>query len=194
MEDPIDLESIESSAFRAYFEDGMFDIFFGLMFIINGLRTITDEPVVTLGILVAVLVPILGKRSITYPRLGQVRFRERRVKGMFRLMVVTVVAVLISVIILAFSQSTDLLEPRPLGDLVFGAMFIVITGAMGQYFEYPMLVVHGFIFAAIAFSYGQYGDDAGTVVALAGGSISMTIGVVKLASFLRRYPALPMEA
>lgn len=193
MEDPLDLENIESSAFRAYFQDGMFDILFGLMFIISGLRTITGEPVVTLLILVAVLVPVLGKRSITYPRLGHVRFGERRVKGQLRLMVVIVVAVLISAVIVAVSQSTDLLEGRLMGDLVFGAMFIVITASMGLYFEYPMLVVHGVIFAIIALVYGQYGDDAGAVVALVGGSISLIIGLTALVTFLRRYPSLPME-
>jgi hypothetical protein len=194
MEDPLDLKEIESSAFRPYFRDGMYDIFFGLMFILTGLRTIIDEPAISLLIIVAVLVPVIGKRYITNSRLGHVKFGERRVGGLLRLMALTVVAVVISAVILAIAMTTDHLEARPLVDLVFGAMFIIITAAMGRYFEYPMLVVHGIIFAVMAFSYGQYGDEAGIAAALVGGSISITIGLVSLATFMKRFPALPMEA
>lgn len=193
MEDPIDLEKLESSAFRAYFEDGMFDIFFGLMFILGGLRTITDEPAFSLLILVAVLVPVLGKRAITYPRLGRVKFREHRVKGLFRIMLVTVILVLVSAAIVGLHLSTDLLEGRLVGDLVFGAMFIGITLVMGQYFEYPLLVVHGVIFAIIALCNGLLEDDAAATVALIGGSISIIIGLTNLATFLRKYPTLSIE-
>ncbi|NIP34172.1 MAG: hypothetical protein GWN18_04540 [Thermoplasmata archaeon] len=194
MEDNLDLERIEASAFKAYFEDGMFDIFFGLMFIISGIRNLTDEPIVTLFILAAVLVPVIGKRALTYPRLGQVKFGERRVRGQLRLMVAIVVAVLITAAIVAITQFSDVLEGRLLADLAFGAMFIVVTAMMGRYFEYPFLVVHGIIFAIIAVVYGQYGDEAGVIASLVGGSISVTIGLVNMATFLRRYPRLTMEA
>lgn len=193
MEDPLDLDKLESSAFRAYFEDGMFDMFFGLMFILGAFRSMTDSPIFSLSILVAVLVPVLGKRAITYPRLGQVKFREHREKGLFRVMWVTVVLVLVSAAIFGLNSATDFLEGRLVGDLVFGIMFIGITAVLGQYFEYPVLVVHGVIFAVIALTNGLAGSDVGAVVGLVGGSISIIIGLVNLTTFLRKYPALPIE-
>ena len=193
MEDPLDLERIESSAFRAYFEDGMWDIFFGLMFITGGIRTIMDDPRYSVLIIVAILVHTLGKRYITVPRLGRVKFGQRRVKGQLQMMIVIVVAVVISAAIVALNPTTDLFEGRLLGDLVFAVMIIVVTGVMGHYWEYPQMVVHGIIFAAIMLISGQYGNDTGAIAYLVGGCVSISIGLVTLALFLKKYPPLPME-
>ena len=192
MEDPLDLEKIESSAFRAYFEDGMLDIFFGLMFIVGSIRTIMDDPRYSVLIIVAILVPNIGKRFITVPRLGHVKFGQRRVKGQLHMMIVIVMAVVISAAIVALTQTTDLFEGRLLGDLVFAVMVIVVTGVMGHYLEYPRLVVPGIIFAAIMLISGQYGNDAGAIAYLVGGCISISIGLFTLALFLKKYPLLPM--
>jgi len=193
MQEPLDLEDIESSAFRAYFEDGMLDIFFGVMFLISGVRSAFDHPIVSLLILAAVLAPILGKRYITIPRLGVVKFGAVREHRRLNLLLVIVAAVLISSLILVMSMTTDVLDGRILGDLIFGAMTIVITYSIGRFVEYPLLVVHGVIFAVIAMVSGLYGNDVSAVAWLVGGSISTLIGLANLSKFLGRYPVLPME-
>ena len=78
--DDTDLKKIESKVWTSYFKDGLWDIFFGLMLLTMGLRTLTDNVLFTFGMLAAVLVHILGKRWITVPRLGVVRFSETRRK------------------------------------------------------------------------------------------------------------------
>jgi hypothetical protein len=193
MEDPLDLERIESSAFRAYFKDGMWDTFFGIMFIVGGLRTIFDDPRLTVLIIIAVIVPVLGKHFITYPRLGHVSFGERRVRGQLYMLVIIVVAVAVSAIIVYLNQITDAFEGRLLGDMVFGAMVIVVTGVLGSFLEYPRLIVHGIIFATIMLISGHYGNDTGAIAYLIGGSVSLVIGLVTLSLFLGKYPPLPME-
>ncbi len=193
MKDPLDLEAIERSAYRSYFEDGMWDLFFGTMFIVSSIRTFSDEPWTTLLIMLAILVPILGKRYVTVPRLGEVRFAEHRERGRLRMMTIIAVAVIVSVAIMVVSSSTDWFEGRLLGDLVFGGLTIVVTAAMGHYLEYPLLVVHGIIFAVIMFISGQYGNDAGAIAYLVGGAISLSIGLFNLVGFLKHNPTLPME-
>ena len=192
MEPTLDLKEIESSAYRAYFEDGFWDIFFGVMFITGGIRTLTDNVAFTLLMIVAVAIPILGKWYITVPRLGMVKFGPRRVKGQMYMLLIILAAVIISVTILFISQSRGF-EERLLGDVVFGVMVIVVTGAMGHYFEYPRLIVHGFIFAALMLISGQYGWEAGGYAYLVGGAISLTIGLLTLGAFLKKYPPLEME-
>ena len=193
MDDPLDLDRIEASAFRAYFEDGMWDVFFGLMFVVGGLRTILDDPRLTMLIVIAVVVPNLGKYFITFPRLGHVSFGERRVRGQLYMMVVIVIAVMVSAIIVHLNQTTNAFEGRLFGDLVFGAMVIVVTGVMGRFLEYPRLVVHGIIFAVIMLVSGHHGNDIGAVAYLVGGGVSIVIGLVTLSRFLGRYPPIPME-
>lgn len=192
MEPTLDLKEIESSAHRAYFEDGMWDIFFGLMFITGGIRTLTDNVWFTLLIIVAIAVPNIGKRYITIPRLGMVKFGPRRVKRQIFMLLIILAAVVISVAILVVSQSGGL-EGRLLGDVVFGVMVIAVTGTMGHFLEYPRLIIHGFIFAAILLISGQYGLEAGGYAYLVGGTISLTIGLVTFLAFLKTYPSLAME-
>jgi hypothetical protein len=192
MEPTLDMREIESSAYRAYFEDGMWDIFFGLMFITSTIRTLTDNVWFTLLIIVAIAVPNIGKRYITIPRLGRVKFGPRRVKRQIYMLLIILAAVVISVSILLISRSGGL-EGRLLGDIVFAVMVIVVTGAMGYFLEYPRLIIHGFIFAAIMLISGQYGMEAGGYAYLLGGAISLTIGLLTLRAFLKKYPPLEME-
>jgi hypothetical protein len=191
MEAALDLKEIESSAYRAYFEDGMWDLFFGLMFLVGGLRTLFDNAWITLLIIVVVIVPNLGKWLITIPRLGRVSFGKRRLVGRIYMIIVILVAVVASVTILLLSP--DGLDGRLMGDAVFSVMVIVVTGAMGYFLEYPRMVIHGIVFAAIMLTSGQYGMETGGYAYLVGACISLTIGLLTLRSFLAKYPPLDME-
>lgn len=89
MSEQFDLKSIERRAFRSTFEDGLWDIYLGL--VMAAMAVFMYRPASgysPLNIILAVLVTILaynlyraGKRYITLPRMGQVRFgpiRKRR--------------------------------------------------------------------------------------------------------------------
>ncbi len=89
MADQFDLKSIERRAFRSTFEDGLWDMYLGL--VVAAMAVFMYRPASgysPLNIILAVLVTILaynlyraGKRYITLPRMGQVRFgpiRKRR--------------------------------------------------------------------------------------------------------------------
>ena len=89
MSDQFDLKSIERRAFRSTFEDGLWDMYLGL--VMAAMAVFMYRPASgysPLNIILAVLVTILaynlyraGKRYITLPRMGQVRFgpiRKRR--------------------------------------------------------------------------------------------------------------------
>lgn len=77
------LKELERRAYRATFEDGVYDILFGLVFLILAGIPILE----TMGIsrfpgyflfLIPILVLWLGKRHITIPRLGFVEFGPKR--------------------------------------------------------------------------------------------------------------------
>jgi hypothetical protein len=82
MSDQFDLKSIERRAFRSTFEDGLWDMYLGL--VVAAMAVFMYRPASgysPLNIILAVLVTILaynlyraGKRYITLPRMGQVRF------------------------------------------------------------------------------------------------------------------------
>ena len=83
MNQKLDLRKMEKKAWNTYYaQDGLYDILFGIMMVVGAIRTITDIPWVTLGILAGILVIPLGKRYITTPRIGRVKFGEERMGKM----------------------------------------------------------------------------------------------------------------
>ena len=84
----LDLKSIEKKVYRSFFEDGFWDIFIGMLLLGFGLgwtRIIFDimEPLYILIIsiiwtTITFLIYYLGKKFITLPRIGTVKFGQKR--------------------------------------------------------------------------------------------------------------------
>ena len=79
----ISLKEVERRAYRSTFEDGLYDMPFGLVFLIIGWLPVLE----TLGVsrylgyllfLLPVLLPPIAKRYVTIPRLGSVEFGSKR--------------------------------------------------------------------------------------------------------------------
>jgi len=89
MSQNIDLKALERKAFRSVHQDGLWDIYIGgLLLVLSLMFTIPDSgegELRTLGLAmlgVAIMFAIfqLGKKYITTPRMGQVRFGAERQK------------------------------------------------------------------------------------------------------------------
>lgn len=86
MKNSLDLKALERKAFRSFYQDGIWDIFFGLMMLAMWVPTLFDnmgnKGVRTLSMilleLAAIFFLIFGKKHITAPRLGNVNFGQKR--------------------------------------------------------------------------------------------------------------------
>ena len=105
MSQEIDLKQIELKAFRSTHQDGLWDIFFGLVVVfmaINLYRPATGYSgwniiIFLVGYGVANLIFWLGKKFITLPRMGQVKFGPIRKKRGLHLAIALGVIVLINI-------------------------------------------------------------------------------------------------
>ena len=91
------LKEIERRAYRSTFADGIYDIQFGLIFLTFASIAVLEAYSVSRYIgyslfLIPLILPWLGKRYITVPRMGSVEFGQRRKK---RRLVVLVVAAIV---------------------------------------------------------------------------------------------------
>ena len=89
MAENVDLKSLERKAYRSIFEDGVWDLFIGLIILSLGFSTFLSSilnlnelwfaiiPTLILNI-IAFLIFFLGKKFITIPRLGIVKFGQKR--------------------------------------------------------------------------------------------------------------------
>ncbi len=208
MMNPINLKEVERKAFRSTYQDGLWDIYWGLLVICmalfiyrpadgyNAWNTIT----MALSFLLLYGLFWAGKKYITLPRMGQVSFGAVRKKktrtlgiilGVFVLIHVGVVGLSIyswanpevSTILSSFIKSprSELLIVASIGSLIVGTSMLVIA-----YFSdflrgfYIGVMMALAVFLMIYLNQPIYPIVIGTVIILP--------GVVLLMRFLKTYP------
>jgi hypothetical protein len=215
MTDLIDLRNIEQKAFRATHQDGLWDIYAGgVVLCMSFLAYTTDseaKPFMRFGLFLAGLAVCYlifwgGKKYLTTPRLGQVKFGPHRQKR--KLIMVSVLSgiVLLQVIILA---GTILMWKNPdwatrLGfhtthrDLermvvaIIGALFVGPSMIFMAYFNDFLRGYYIAIILSLAvFSLIWFGQPIYLIIA---GLLIMIPGVVIFIRFLHEHPLPPAEA
>jgi hypothetical protein len=105
MSQELNLKQIERKAFRATYQDGLWDIFFGLVVVFMSINLYRPEEgysgrnivIFLVGFGVANLIFWAGKKFITLPRMGQVKFGPIRKKRGLHLAIALSVIVLINI-------------------------------------------------------------------------------------------------
>lgn len=210
----LDLKQIERKAFQSTYQDGLWDIYLGLVIAAMGIFVYRPETGYSpINILLAVVLIALancllwaGKRFITVPRMGQVRFGEIRKRRNLRLALVVGVLILVQVVVLSLTTlgwlnpqvaakiNKFLLDRDLMGMMVasIGSLFVG-TGMLAMaYFNnfqrgfYIALLMSLAIFLMIWLNQPIY--------ALLIGGLTMLPGWVLFVRFLRKYPLPKNEA
>lgn len=193
MAERISLKEVERKAWTSYFEDGLWDIFLGAMLLIGGIRSVTDYVWYTLLILPLILVFMLGKRLITTPRLGHVKFGPSRKAKQEKAMVALIISVLAILSLLLLRNSGLALPPKVLISPMMAVWIAVIFGVLAYYLDFWRLFAYGLLFAISEALWGLFGGYIGAMAQTISGVAVLLIGLFVLARFLRKYPQ-PAEA
>jgi hypothetical protein len=162
MAEKINLKELERKAWTTYFEDGFWDLFFGIMFLTAGLRGLTDNVLFTLGIFVALVVFIIGKRTITIPRIGKVKFGQIRRDRQLKVFVMIIVSLIAIMALLLLPQSGIALANIPTSPIM--AIWIALFFAMLAYLmDFRRLYLYGLMFAMSEFLWGLFGKPLGPI-------------------------------
>ncbi len=189
-----DLKSIERQVYLSYHQDGLIDIFVGILLIFLGV-TIWFLPTfwffLISGLFAFMSAYYAAKRSITVPRMGYVEFssaRRQRIQYVF----------LVLVILLVFGNILGIIAMLypPLGVLIFESTFtILIVGAVGGIIfaiiglasNIRRFYVYGVIFLGSAL-FTFYFPLILVLPLLAVGVVMTMFGFALLYSFIRKYP------
>ena len=187
----INLIEAERRAVRATFEDGLLDISIGSMMVGSGLRGLTDSLWYYLIVLGGILFMLIGKRFITAPRMGQVRFGpERRAKHRkVRLVVWSAVAVTWALALLS------MLGRAPAGGLVPPVLVMGVTAVfmlIAYYTGFERMYLYGLLMGIYMTLAETSGHPVGPVAGVVAGGVALYIGAVVLARFVGAYP-IPVE-
>ena len=206
----IHLKELEKKAFRAAHQDGLWDIYMGLVILSMSALTFSDAGdssrflhygLFLLGLGVAYLLFWGGKKYLTTPRLGQVKFGPRRQRRMITMVIVLSAIVLLQVVLL-IGTILLLKNPQWAAELGFthtdgerllvaiiGALFVGPSIALIAYFNdftrgyYIALLTAAAVFSQIWFSQPAY------LIAVA--LLIIIPGAVLLIRFLHKYPLPP---
>jgi hypothetical protein len=189
MSEMIDLRDVERRAWTLYFQDGLWDIFFGLLFLGGGLRALTGNRWFYLLVLAGILVFILGKRLITLPRLGHIDFSPQRKA---RIKVVRVVA--LGVMIVTAVIFVLILMGVDLSSLPVSWIFVFMVPGIFLLMAYMMdfTRLYGYTLLVAVFTLlGEFvGDPAAAWAQIIAGMVPLAVGIFLLIRFLRTYPAV----
>jgi uncharacterized membrane protein YphA (DoxX/SURF4 family) len=215
MSTSLNLKEIERKAFRSVHQDGLWDIYIGGIVLSMTVfaypddgENFTEQHLVLymLGMLVFGLIFWGGKKYLTAPRLGQVKFGPQRQRRNVTMAIVLGCIVLLQVL---FVAGTALLRNNPdwARQLGFGQTELdfehLLVAAIGALFVGPSMLLiayftdfpRGYFIACImslaVFALIWFGEPAYLISA----SLLILIpGVVLFIRFLRQHPLPPAEA
>src|SRR3989337_3278888 len=208
MNTPIDLKEIERKAFRSTYQDGLWDIYYGLIvvamsiFVYRPPQGYTPMNIILMVVMFGLAYGLFwaGKKYITLPRMGMVTFGTIRKKKRKTMMIILGIFILFQVALLAatafgwfnpkanqllnkFMPNGDasLMIVSLIGSLILGISMVVVF----NFSDYPRgyyiaLLMSLAVFLMIYLNQPLYPIIIGVLIILP--------GVVLFTRFLKRYP------
>lgn len=218
MAQEIDLKELERKAFRSTFQDGLWDIFLGLLLLNMGMGTImggvlADTGVslswIMVGLLALAALPLLvfwaGKKFITTPRIGLVKFGPQRKAKMKNLRIVLFLSVFLLVIMAILGWAAvggglpGWVTEIPIPLYIWPVQTIVVFGLGAYFLDVTRFYAYGVLFGLplplgilLVENTDLTGLDSMAITFGIAAGVMMLIGTVLFVRFLRNYP-LPTE-
>ncbi len=188
-----DLQRLRKTAYWSYHQDGLIDIFLGLVFLVEGIAVITNQHLLAGLSWMPVLLIAPMKRLITVPRMGLVNFKRSPKWILIKTGLVAMVLGILFLFVIAERFHFRTLDAwmHKYFLLVFGAAvaLVPLVGALAlglhRFFAYAAAILTGF--TAANFLHGSF-----PIVFILLGSMLVLVGSAVLIRFLHQYP-LPEE-
>jgi hypothetical protein len=213
-----DLNAVEKKAFKATFEDGVWDLYLGVLLlplIIFPLVRYALNADLTWAVLAMMLIYGLGfagfrwlKKHVTLPRLGMIKPGPARQKKLHILRMIGAVAalsvaalVLLTIFINTFARIA--VFGISLQTVIFGIplifwkfTFLAVIGAWlaAWLLDFPRLLLYGFLLGiAIPVDSVYFSETGWMPLTCLTVLLAVAIGSIQLVRFLKRYPLPQME-
>ncbi len=189
----LDLKGIERKAWTSYFQDGLWDIFMGLLMLGMGMNILIDEIMIHVAIAaVAVLLLSVGKKLITVPRLGRVEFGPVRKLKQRKVVVILTISFIIGIVAMVIPLlGIDL--PEPAFAAIAGTWITLVFSLMAFFMDFRRLYIYGLLFA-VSFALALALDNVVPVITFfSSAGIAIPIGILLLIRFVRNFQMLNEE-
>lgn len=214
MSESMDLKVLEKRAYRSTFQDGLWDLYLagimaclGILGMISKIREETWIWLLGYTVLIGGVLGLfmLGKKYITLPRLGYVKFGGKRKRRKMILVGILSITVLLNIWMVLITMGTieapswlqnigSELTSRGIMDIfvpLFAGLFITIVMSLIAYF----IEFYRGMYIAVLFGLGVFIDlffDL-PVVLVMGAVLAAIPGLILLIRFIKRYPIQSSE-
>jgi hypothetical protein len=208
----INLKELERKAWRSVFQDGLWDIYLGLLLLAMAVWALLSDVGFSeswgMGIFIglevlAMLVLWVGKKTITVPRMGRVKFGPKRKAKLNWVRVILFISVLVGagVFVAGLAMRGNRLEQLNVA-FFFPAAWVVnmiVVFSLGAYsLDFKRLYLIGVMYALavpLDIVFRKVASVDLTFIAFGvPAMVILIIGLVVFTRFLRDYPLLPEEA
>jgi hypothetical protein len=200
MTENIDLKELEKKAFiRTHHEDGLLDIFLGIIFFSWGLNIFTLSDFLHFFIMMAGLIAFgITRQRIVKPRLGLVKFGKERKKSTFKVTIILVISAIFG-LVMAFLPKLGLISKNvPMIAIILPLNILVIFGLMAYFLDYGRLYWYSILIAASFEVFFLMKEmlkvQSGAYAIILSSLLMISIGIVLFVKFLKKYPLPSMEA
>ena len=207
MTEKINLKEIEKRSYRAYFRTGLYDVAFGVLILSFAIAPIIRDVLglfyIPIVIIPGPLIILLGMKHVIVPRLGIVKFGEKRNSAKKKMMIITVFSTTILTALLALTAAG--VFPGFIGEVLSGVMFmliigiivIILMGFIAYVMDFKNMLYYGLAIGigipTAEFLHGVVGVPLDSLITFGIlGSLLLIYGLINLSSFLKKYP-LPKE-
>jgi hypothetical protein len=207
MSQNLDLKAIERRAWKSFFQDGLWDIYLGLLLLAMGVSAWLSDQDIPETTLFTIYIPLLilamvvlwaGKRFITVPRIGRAKVgpkgkaRKRKARVLLFFSVVVGLALFL-VALVAYNHPAGWASLLMYLMPIIWALNMLIVFGLGAYFlEFNRLYLHAVLYALpvpVDFLVRRLtGINLGYIAFTIPALVILLVGGVVFFRFLRDYP------
>jgi hypothetical protein len=207
MNEKINLKEIEKRSYRSFFQTGLYDVAFGVLLlsfaIAPVIRDVFGRFYMPFIIIPAPLIMLLGRKYLIVPRLGIVKFGEKRESAKKKMMIISALSTTILAALLVLTVAG--VFPGFIGETLSGVMFmlivgiivIILMGFIAYIMDFKNMLYYGLAIGigipTAEFLHGIVGVPLDSLITFGTlGSLLLIYGLVNLSHFLKKYP-IPNE-
>ena len=199
MSEKIDLKKVEKQTYRFTFTDGLYDMTYGSLLIFIAiapiLREILYPSYILFLILPAPLILILGKKYISIPRIGVVKFNQERIKSQnkIRLLIAILFPITILLVVLTYLGINNIKVGGYIVPVGAGLFALFLLSLIAYIMDYP----HFYLYA-ISIGLGIplaeliepfFGEPLDYLISFGiSGAFILIYGIITLIKFIKKYP------
>ncbi len=199
MTEKIDLKKVEEQTYRFTFTDGIYDMAYGSLLMIFAiapiLREILYPSYILFMVLPAPLIIILGKRFITVPRIGIVKFNQNRTKSRNKIgfLIAILFPITVVLVVLTYLGLYNIKVGGYIVPIGAGVFVLVLLSTIAYILDYT----HFYLYA-VSIGLGIplaellkpiFGEPLHYLISFGiSGTLILIYGIISLIRFLKKYP------